>query len=112
MADFERGVKFYSTILGEEIQVAEHMGQKMGFFPMSEKEGVGGALVPAGNGNAPSKTGTRVYLTCEGKLDEVISKVEPAGGKITQPRMSIGEYGFIAFMEDTEGNIVGLHSSK
>ena len=108
--DFERAVSFYSTILGEPVKVSEHMGAKMGFFPMDPDGMVGGDLVPPGCGNVPSKTGTRVYLNCDGKLDEVLSRVEPAGGKIVEPKVSIGEPGFIAFIEDTEGNIVGLHS--
>ena len=109
-ADFDRAVSFYSTILGEPINVSEHMGEKLGFFRMDPEGGVGGDLVPPGGDNMPSKTGTRVYLNCEGKLDEVISRVEPAGGKVVHPKFSIGEPGWIAFIEDTEGNIVGLHS--
>ena len=110
-ADFERAVKFYSDILGEEVRVGEHMGQKLGFFPMESHEGVGGDLVPPGMGQKPSPDGTRVYLSCEGKLDEVLSRVEGAGGKILQPKFSIGEPGWIAVIMDSEGNTVGLHSS-
>ena len=71
---------------------------------------VGGDLVPCGPGNSPSKNGTRVYLNCDGKLDAVLSRVERAGGKTVQPKTSIGKWGWIAFIEDTEGNVVGLHS--
>lgn len=109
-ADFERAVKFYSDILGEPINVNEHMGIKLGFFPMEGKEGVGGDIVPPMQGNNPSGKGTRIYLNCEGKLDEVLSRVEKAGGKILQPKFSIGEPGWIAVIMDTEGNTVGLHS--
>ena len=109
-ADFDRAVKFYSTILGVEIKVSEHMGQKLGFFPCEgPNEKVGGDLVPPGWGK-PSATGTCVYLNCEGKLDEVIGRVEPSGGKIVRPKMSIGEHGWIAMIQDTEGNTIGLHS--
>lgn len=32
------------------------------------------------------------------------------GGKVVKEKFSIGQYGFIAFVEDTEGNVIGLHS--
>lgn len=46
--DFDRAVKFYSNILGKEIRVDSFMGQKLGFFPMEGRDGVGGDLVPPG----------------------------------------------------------------
>ncbi len=108
-ADFERPRKFYGDILGQEIKVMEHMGQKLGFFPM-EGPGVGGDLAPPGREHTPSAEGTRVYLNCEGRLDEVLGRVEAAGGKILQPKFSIGDPGWIAIIADTEGNTLGLHT--
>lgn len=110
--DFDRAVKFYSAILGKEVRVDTYMGQKLGFFPMEGREGVGGDLVPPGLGNKPCTNGTRVYLSCEGILDEVIGRVERAGGKIVEPKFKIGEMGWIALIMDTEGNTIGLHSFK
>ncbi|MBP9864281.1 VOC family protein [Patescibacteria group bacterium] len=108
-ADFDRAVKFYSTILGKELTIIERMGQKRGVFPM-DGEGVGGDLVPPGNGQFPSATGTRVSLNCEGHLDEVAGQVEAAGGHILQPKLSLGEPGWVVVISDTEGNTIGLHS--
>jgi hypothetical protein len=34
------------------------------------------------------------------------------GGKIIQPKMPAGEYGFSCLIQDSEGNIVGFYSSK
>ncbi|MDD4447943.1 MAG: VOC family protein [Methanothrix sp.] len=110
--DFDRAVRFYSAILGKEIRVDFFMGQKYGFFPMDGREGVGGDIVPPEMGNKPSANGTRVYLSCEGVLDEVIARVEKAGGKIVMPRTKIGDAGWVALITDSEGNIVGLHSFK
>jgi predicted enzyme related to lactoylglutathione lyase len=37
-------------------------------------------------------------------------KINAKGGKTLLPKMAIGEYGFIAHFEDSEGNRVALHS--
>jgi len=109
--DFDRAVKFYSDILGVPITVDTSMGMKLGMFSM-EREGVGGDITPPDPSNRPSSMGTRVYLNCEGKLDEVAGRVVKAGGKIIMPKFSIGENGNIVMIADTEGNTVGLHSMK
>jgi uncharacterized protein len=40
------------------------------------------------------------------------ARVEAAGGKIVQPKMNIGEFGFVSIIQDSEGNSIGLHSMK
>lgn len=55
-------MKFYSTILGEEVKIHEFMGKKLGFFPMEGESSVGGDLVPPGPGVKVSAEGTRVFL--------------------------------------------------
>jgi uncharacterized protein len=111
--NFDRAVKFYSDILGTPIKVDTFAGQKLGFFPM-EGEGSGGDIVPPDPGYKPSSQGTRVYLNCGDKLDEVAGRVAKAGGKILQPKFPIGDgtMGYIVMIADTEGNHVGLHGSK
>ena len=119
--DFDRAVTFYSVILGTPIEVSDHMGKKLGFFPMPldqkgpglpAQAGAGGDIVPPGAGHEPSADGVRIFLNCEGKLDAVLGRVEKAGGQIMAPKFSIGTPGFIALIKDTEGNVIGLHSSK
>jgi predicted enzyme related to lactoylglutathione lyase len=61
--------------------------------------------VPSG-GNS-----TLVYFSCEDCAVEE-SRVEQAGGRIFKKKFSIGQYGFIALVHDTEGNMVGLYSMK
>ena len=109
---FDRAVKFYSDILGQKIRVGTLMGQKLGFFPMEGKDGVGGDIVPPVTGYKPCANGIRVYLSCQGIIDEVIGRVEKSGGKIVSPKIKIDDMGWIALIMDTEENIVGLHSFK
>ena len=109
--NFERAVKFYSTILGVSMEKSNMLGYDMGFFP-SEQGEVAGAVVTA-DGYVPNDKGTVVYLNGGNDLNTVLSKVEKAGGKVAVPKTKItDEYGYFAIFIDTEGNKVGLHSSK
>ena len=110
--DFDRGKKFYSTILGEEINEMPHPQLKYGMLPFDMKNGgVGGAIVQ-GEGYEPSNKGSLIFLNGGDDLSKVLSKVEKAGGEILYPKTSIGQNGFMAHFLDTEGNKVALHSMK
>jgi predicted enzyme related to lactoylglutathione lyase len=113
--EMSRAQKFYETVL--EIKLAEMpmpdgMGEMQMFsFPWAENGGnISGALVKTKN-MSPGTGGTMVYFTCDDCSVEE-SRVEAAGGKVLQAKMSIGDYGFCTIIMDTEGNTVGLHSMK
>lgn len=113
--EMERAKKFYSHVLHMEITDApntEGMGNmQMAFFPWEEKQpNAAGALVKM-DGVCAGMGGTMIYFQCEDCAVEE-SRVEAAGGKVHQPKMSIGEYGFCSICIDTEGNMFGLHSIK
>ena len=44
-------------------------------------------------------------------IEAVQAKVEANGGRTLTPKTDIGEYGFYAYFEDSEGNRVGVHSA-
>jgi predicted enzyme related to lactoylglutathione lyase len=60
----------------------------------------------------PSGTdGVLIYLNGNPDVQNVLDKVEKAGGKIMVPKTEISpEYGFMGVFLDTEGNRIGLHS--
>ena len=108
--NFDRACEFYSNILGGDIHKMDTpQGMKMGFFPHTDPQSVGGAIV-SGEGYEPSGKGSVVYLNGGADLAGVLGKVEAAGGKIIMPKTSIGENGFMAHFTDTEGNRVAVHS--
>jgi predicted enzyme related to lactoylglutathione lyase len=41
-------------------------------------------------------------------VDEAIRDIERAGGKMVQPKMHIPGIGYLAYCQDTEGNIFGI----
>jgi len=109
-ADFDRAVAFYNAVLGAEIQKGDFMGEPQAFFP-SDQTSVGGAIVKSDR-LTPSMTGTLIYLnlgTVE-HLEQALGRVESSGGKLLMPKMSIGEFGFVGIIQDSEGNGIGLHA--
>jgi predicted enzyme related to lactoylglutathione lyase len=112
--DMERAATFYQTVLNQQL---ENMGDPtdssviMKSFPTDmDHYGAGGALVKR-EGASPVTGGTIVYFGVEDCASEE-SRVEKAGGKIMNPKMSIGEFGFVSLCMDTEGNLFGLSSIK
>ncbi len=110
--DFDRAVKFYSNIFIDSFRIDDHLGVKLAFFP-KEEGGVGGDLVPPSDNYRPSSNGDgpRIYLSCEDKLDAVLSRVEAAGGQIVKNKYAIVDLGFVAVIQDTEGNHIGLQGN-
>ncbi|HVY49310.1 MAG TPA: VOC family protein [Minicystis sp.] len=109
VADIERAVRFYETVLDVKLRRATEDDRPMALFASAVEDGVGGALVRQ-PGREPSAVGALVYLDADGKLDASLARVERAGGSVVMPRTDIGAPGFIALVRDTEGNVVGLHS--
>lgn len=110
--DMARARAFYEKVLGRKLEKLEDpTGQtEMWTFGAGETPlpGAGGALVkmkdmPSGGG------GTLVYFGCADCGVEG-GRIAAAGGRVVQPKMSIGQYGNIVLASDTEGNMFGLHS--
>ncbi len=112
-SDLERATKFYETIFGVSLAPLDLDNIKMRMFPLQDMmNDVGGALVDSGGFHKPSATdGPLIYLNGNPDLQNVLDKVEAAGGKIMVPKTEISpEYGFMGVFIDTEGNRIGLHS--
>jgi predicted enzyme related to lactoylglutathione lyase len=113
--DMARAKAFYQTLLQrtlEKLNTPDTMeGVELWAFPMDETAmGASGALVKM-DGCGSGGGGTRVYFACE-DCAIVAARAASAGGSVLKPKFAIGEYGFTALINDTEGNVVGLHSMK
>ena len=98
-------------MLGVEIAESEMGPNKMGWFPMEMgAAGSAGTLIQ-GEAYKPSHDGTLVYINVD-QIDPTLAAIDKAGGKTIFPRTSIGQHGFIAHFEDTEGNRVALHEAS
>lgn len=107
--DLDRAVTFYETILKTPLVRSEAEGCNMRMFPFDMEHGVGGGLTKM-DGCTPGIGGTIIYLNGEGDLDGILARIPAAGGKVIKDRIAIPPHGFIGIFEDTEGNVVGIHS--
>lgn len=113
--DLDRAQKFYESILGVGLMPMDLDNFKMRMFPVEDpSSGIGGALCFSPEFYKPSDLqGTLVYLNANPDLQNVLDKVEKAGGNVLMPKTEISkEYGHMALIKDTEGNRIGLHSNS
>ena len=93
------------------MQKLESPDLEMWAFPMQENgPGAMGALVRM-EGCPSGGNSTLVYFTCADCAIEA-KKARENGGRIFKDKFSIGQYGFISLVNDTEGNMIGLHSMQ
>lgn len=111
--DLDRATKFYETIFGIKLNPLDTDNIRMRMFPLDDMmTDVGGAVVDSGGFHKPSATdGPLIYLNANPDVQNILDKVEAAGGKIMVPKTLISpEYGSMAVIIDTEGNRIGFHS--
>lgn len=115
VGDMPRARAFYERLLEVRLTRLNSPdsldGIELWAFPMEmARVGAGGALVKM-DGVHPGGGGTLVYFACADCAVEAQRAVE-AGGTLFKAKMPIGEYGHIALVQDTEGNLLGLHSMQ
>jgi predicted enzyme related to lactoylglutathione lyase len=109
--EMERARAFYEKTLGISLSILPNAPMEMLMFPMiDDAPGAPGALVKM-EGKDSGGGGVIIYFSCVDCADEA-KRAAANGGKLVKEKFPIGDYGFIAFVEDTEGNVIGLHSMK
>jgi predicted enzyme related to lactoylglutathione lyase len=114
--DMNRAKRFYEAVfqvtLTKEDATVKDKNLDYWTFPalIRDQPGTTGALVKMA-GVPSGGMGTMVYFACD-DCAVAAERAVKAGGKIKDKKMPIGQYGFIALVFDTEGNLIGLHSLK
>lgn len=112
--DMARAKQFYESVFQtklERLQTPADMPVELWSFPMFENStGASGALVKMADGPSGGNC-VLVYFSCADCAVEA-GRAVSSGGEVVQAKMPIGQYGFIAMIRDTEGNVIGLHSMK
>ena len=106
-----RARAFYEEVLQVKLERLPVDDIEMWNFPMEMSgEGAAGSLVHM-PGFPVGQNSVLVYFNCEDCAVET-ARVAQAGGKIEKEKFSIGQFGFVSLVYDTEGNMFGLHSMK
>lgn len=109
--EMARAKMFYESVFGVQLAKLDSPEIEMWAFPMqAERYGASGALVrmpdfPSGANSV------LVYFNCTDCAVEA-ARAASSGGKVEKDKFSIGQYGYISLVIDTEGNRIGLHSRQ
>jgi predicted enzyme related to lactoylglutathione lyase len=111
VSDMDRAKAFYEGVFGYRLARQEVDGYDMAFFPRVDgAAGASGALAK-GDVYKPSKEGAIIYFDVP-DIDTVLQRAKQRGAKILYEKKDIGEAGFVAEFEDSEGNRVALSQVK
>jgi len=116
VTDIDRAQKFYETILDISMVKRTDGEDKAVFFPFEPNviqatSGRVTGVLSKSERNKPSSNGTIVYINASPSIQDVLDRVEKAGGKVISPKIQIPP-GFIAMIIDSEGNKIGLHAEQ
>ena len=112
--DLERARKFYGSIFAWKLQDwpmpdgSTYIGVHT--TPIDEKTrlplevgGINGGIMKRND-----KVKAPVFAINVSSIDEKVTMVLKAGGKVIMPKVDMMGMGFYAYVEDTEGNTIGL----
>ena len=114
VTDIDRAQRFYETLLDQKLHRE--------LFPMGGKEytlaiftapdeGVKGCLQSGADTPGASTQGTLVYLDCSPGIDAALARAQSLDAKLLKPKTALPPgMGFIAHIQDPDGNRVGLHA--
>jgi hypothetical protein len=111
--DMDRARAFYHAVFRRDtlaLPSADPQLQMYAFPWLEGGPGAAGALVQHPM-MQPGTGSTLVYFSCEDVAEES-ALAAGNGGQVVRPKMSIGDYGYVAFVQDSEGNLIGLHSRR
>lgn len=111
--DGERALAFYRDVFDWQIQSLPEMGYNLVSTGPTGEDGmptepgfIGGGMLQR---HAPVE---RPVVTLEvDDIDATIATVERNGGSAVGEKMAVGDMGFAAYFNDSEGNLMGLWQS-
>lgn len=109
-----RAQKFYKETFGWSINTFPGMGYTiLGTTPTNEQ---GRPTEPGAiNGGMLERQDPvkHTVVTINVKsIDDAGKRIQKNGGKLIRAKMAVGDMGFAAYFQDTEGNVVGLWETK
>jgi uncharacterized protein len=110
--DMARAKKFYSSVFGWKIQDVPSMEYAMADSVETDENGqpIGGTNGGILKRNTEYATVTSITITVS-DADKAIQKVISAGGTLVRKKEKFGNIGYVAYVKDTEGNVLGIWQS-
>ena len=105
--DAERAAAFYRKALGWQVHKWQGPAPYWLVTTGTDSPGIDGALTPRESPEQSTVNTVEVE-----NVDVMILRVEHAGGKVAMPKMVIPGIGYIAYVLDTEGNLLGITQNK
>ena len=102
--DPERAIEFYKKVFGWHIYKWE--GPIDYWLIETGKEPEPG--IDGGLGRRQDPNEGVVNTIGVDSVDEAVKKIEEHGGKIVRPKQAVPGVGWLAYFEDTEGNMTGI----
>lgn len=109
--DKERVQGFYEKVFDWKFQDMPEMnyltarsGEVDEDFMMKEKGVINGGMYKRDEKSAKSP----VIVISVNSIDEKIVQIKNSGGKVFREKIQVGDMGFYAQVEDSEGNIIGI----
>lgn len=107
VTDMDRAISFYEGVFAFKLRREKVDGYEMAFFPRTDgAPGASGALAK-GDVYVPSKTGPIIYFDVP-DIDPVLERAKSRGATILYPKKHIGDAGYVAEIQDSEGNRIAL----
>jgi uncharacterized protein len=105
----ERAIKFYQTVFGWQIQKWD--GPAPYWLIMTgeaSQPGINGGLVKRMQPADGQSVNSYVCTIDVPSVDEYLAKATAAGATVAVPKMPVPKVGWLAYLKDTEGNLVGI----
>lgn len=99
----EKAIEFFKEVFGWGFQKFGDFDYWLVMTGDEKSPGINGGLMKKNDPKQPVTNSISVQ-----NLDEMVKKVEKAGGKIVVPRTPIPGVGYYAYFTDLDGNIHGI----
>ena len=108
--DLERARAFYAQLLGSPVEYMPGTTEVAILTSPGESDPMDVSADLAVGQSTPSTThGPTIYLGSMGDIDGMVARAVEAGGKILAEKTFMAGVGWIAYIQDSEGNRIGIH---
>lgn len=106
--DISRAKKFYTEILGWDFMPTQVLGIPVEYWNITTGKSRKDTLNMGGLYQRQEASSRMLMYAQVKDLDKALAQVEPAGGKILSPKMTLDTVGTLVTIIDSEGNLIGL----